>query len=327
MALNNSQYNAIMREYEQIRFDNKRKQNQKIAEIYEKVPEIQQIDEMLPSKAVQRYKDYLKQKDKKVLDDMGDELRLLKSKKENLLKNNGFDIDDLDMKYNCEICKDTGFVDNKKCTCFQKKAIDMLYRVSNLKSISENNSFENINYEYYDNSQIIPKVNMSTREYMTKVVDYCKKYVEEFTTNNSNLVLMGNTGVGKTFLSQSIGRALVEKYNFVVYIESTDLFDQLAKSKFEKSFEESESAINEYIKDCDLLIIDDLGTELTNTWTSSQLFYVINDRLDKGKATIISTNLSLAELRDLYSERVSSRIIGSYTSLTLYGDDIRKKTR
>ena len=156
---------------------------------------------------------------------------------------------------------------------------------------------------------------------------YCiaQEFVTSFADEFRNLFLYGDTGVGKTFLSNCIAKELIDRSFSVIYLTSFELFDTLAKSKFEK--EKAAESMCEHIFDCDLLIIDDLGTELANSFTISQLFLCLNERLLRRKSTIISTNLSLESLVDIYSERTFSRITSNYTMLKLTGDDIRIKKK
>ena len=152
-----------------------------------------------------------------------------------------------------------------------------------------------------------------------------KDFVNSFGESSRNLFLYGDTGVGKTFLSNCIAKELINRSFSVLYLSAFELFDPLAKSKFDK--DEDAAEMNEHIFDCDLLIIDDLGTELPNSFTVSQLFLCINERLVRRKSTIISTNLSLESLVETYSERTFSRITSNYTILKLTGDDIRIKKK
>ena len=172
---------------------------------------------------------------------------------------------------------------------------------------------------------VIPEIQMTVADYMRQVHTWCKEYVENFEKKGGNLIFTGSTGVGKTFLTNCIAKALIDQYQSVIYLSSNDLFDVFSKNKFHYDTEEEMKDMYQYILDCDLLIIDDLGTELNNTFVSSQLFYCINERLLRKKSTIISTNLSMTMLRDTYSDRISSRIISQYSIIPLYGDDIRTK--
>ena len=160
---------------------------------------------------------------------------------------------------------------------------------------------------------------------MKKAVAVAKEFVDTFEEEFCNLFFYGDTGVGKTFLSNCIAKELMDRSYSVIYLSSFELFDTLAKSKFGK--DDTADQMNEHILDCDLLIIDDLGTELANSFTVSQLFLCLNERILRRKSTIISTNLSLESLVQIYSERTFSRITSNYTMLKLTGDDIRIKKK
>ncbi len=148
-----------------------------------------------------------------------------------------------------------------------------------------------------------------------------------FTTNMGICCLRGLQGLERPFLTNCIARELIDRYYSVIYLSANDLFEVFSKNRFEYQAEEEIKGMYQYILDCDLLIIDDLGTELNNSFTSSQLFYCINERLNSSKSTIISTNHPLNELRDRYTERVTSRLISKYTIIPLYGDDIRLRKK
>ncbi|HIW20696.1 MAG TPA: ATP-binding protein, partial [Candidatus Dorea intestinavium] len=152
-------------------------------------------------------------------------------------------------------------------------------------------------------------------------LDTCQDFVKTFQRTNDNLLLLGDTGVGKTYLSHCIAGALLKQSYSVVYLTASEFFDEMAKTRFDKKED------NGHIRDCDLLIIDDLGTELSNTFTNTEFFIVINDRLLRKKSTLISTNLSLEDIKTIYTERVFSRLTSNYTMLRLTGEDIRIKKK
>ena len=159
---------------------------------------------------------------------------------------------------------------------------------------------------------------------MQNIVSICHRFVDEFDTTYDNLLLFGDTGVGKTFLTNCIAKELIEQSHSVIYMSAVRFFDVLADASFHKgSSGTQESSVYRDFYDCDLLIIDDLGTELANSFTSSALFQCINERAIRRKPVIISTNLSLGSLRDIYSERVFSRIASNYKLLKIFGRDLR----
>ena len=324
MSLNNSQYNAIMRIYNQRQFQDKYEQDQRREEVYQKVPQIRQIEDEISSQAVRCARKLL-DGDTNAKEELKQHIEDLREQKEVLLSAFGFPADYMEMHYACPECQDTGYVDGRKCRCFKKEEIRLLYSQSNIEEVLLRENFDSFSYEYYDDRVVIPEIQMTVADYMRQVHTWCKEYVENFEKKGGNLIFTGSTGVGKTFLTNCIAKALIDQYQSVVYLSSNDLFDVFSKNKFHYDTEEEMKDMYQYILDCDLLIIDDLGTELNNTFVSSQLFYCINERLLRKKSTIISTNLSMTMLRDTYSDRISSRIISQYSIIPLYGDDIRTK--
>ncbi len=324
MSLNNSQYNAIMRIYNQRQFQDKYEQDQRREEVYQKVPQIRQIEDEISSQAVRCARKLL-DGDTNAKEELKQHIEDLREQKEVLLSAFGFPADYMEMHYACPECQDTGYVDGRKCRCFKKEEIRLLYSQSNIEEVLLRENFDSFSYEYYDDRVVIAEIQMTVADYMRQVHTWCKEYVENFEKKGGNLIFTGSTGVGKTFLTNCIAKALIDQYQSVIYLSSNDLFDVFSKNKFHYDTEEEMKDMYQYILDCDLLIIDDLGTELNNTFVSSQLFYCINERLLRKKSTIISTNLSMTMLRDTYSDRISSRIISQYSIIPLYGDDIRTK--
>ena len=324
MSLNNSQYNAIMRIYNQRQFQDKYEQDQRREEVYQKVPQIRQIEDEISSQAVRCARKLL-DGDTNAKEELKQHIEDLREQKEVLLSAFGFPADYMEMHYACPECQDTGYVDGRKCRCFKKEEIRLLYSQTNIEEVLLRENFDSFSYEYYDDRVVIPEIQMTVADYMRQVHTWCKEYVENFEKKGGNLIFTGSTGVGKTFLTNCIAKALIDQYQSVIYLSSNDLFDVFSKNKFHYDTEEEMKDMYQYILDCDLLIIDDLGTELNNTFVSSQLFYCINERLLRKKSTIISTNLSMTMLRDTYSDRISSRIISQYSIIPLYGDDIRTK--
>lgn len=324
MALSNSQYNMIMRIYSQRQLENKHRQDLCRQQVYERIPQIRQIEDEISAQAVACAKRLLdgdtcaRQMLKQNIED-------LREQKEVLLASGGFSPDYMDMHYHCPECQDTGYINGQKCRCFKKEQIRLLYAQSNIEEVLERENFSAFSFEFYDRNKVIPEIRMTVADYMKQVYGWCREYVENFQDKGGNLIFTGSTGVGKTFLTNCIAKELIDRYQSVIYLSSNDLFDIFSKNKFHYETEEEMRDMYQYILDCDLLIIDDLGTELNNTFVSSQLFYCINERLLRKKSTIISTNLSMTMLRDTYSDRISSRIISKYSIIPLYGEDIRTK--
>lgn len=233
-----------------------------------------------------------------------------------LLVQAGFPKDYLTPHYVCPKCKDTGYIGNEKCSCFIQASIDLLYRESNITRYSSNETFDNFSLDFYSTEFTDPSTGLNSRDNAESVLSKCKDFVQHFPSGD-NILFYGDTGVGKTFLSNCIARALLDNAHSVLYMSAIELFDSFS------AYNEDDGGMQSQIEECELLIIDDLGTELSNTFTNSKLFHCINSRLLGGRSTIISTNFALNELMDAYSERIFSRISSSYKLLKLYGDDIR----
>lgn len=339
MAIDNSSYNAIMREYENIRANNRAAQVRRIEEVYEKIPEMKELNNSTGSVAVSRYKESLKS-GKLSINDLKNDIDGIKNKKEELLLSAGFPKDYMEITYDCKDCKDTGYIDGKKCHCLQLRIRKLLYAQSNLENILSKENFENFSFDYYDNKTILPGQNMTNAAYMEGVKRFCEKFADKYFKMNGskngvdtasdendrrNIIFSGNTGVGKTYLSNCIAKVLLDRYYSVIYLSAKELFEALVKVKLEKSEDQKYLLLIEEVYESDMLIIDDLGTELSNHFTTTEFFHIINRRVNTEKSTIISTNLSLDEMRDIYSERVTSRIRKSFMYIRLFGNDIRAK--
>lgn len=326
MALSNSQYNAIMRIYNQKQLKNKHDQDDRVKEVYGRIPQIRQIEDEISSQAVLCARRLL-DGDMTARETLKGKIEDLREQKAVLMGAYGYPPDYMEMRYFCSDCQDTGYIGGKKCHCFRKEQIKLLYAQSNIDDVIQKENFDTFTYQYYDDHEILPEIQMTVAAYMKQVYGWCKEFADHFKEKGGNLIFTGSTGVGKTFLTNCIAKQLIDDYQSVIYLSANDLFDVFSKNKFSYEPEEEIRDMYQYILDCDLLIIDDLGTELNNTFVSSQLFYCINERLLRKKSTIISTNLSLTMLRDTYSDRISSRIISQYSIIPLYGADIRTKKR
>ena len=314
----------IIRSYESKQLHNVREQEKRRSAAYARIPELQELHRTVASLSVQQARKLLLGEEN-ALAQLKEEIAFLSKREKDLLQEKGFPINYLELTYECSDCKDTGYIGNQKCHCFNKAIVDMLYTQSNLKNVLAKENFNTFSLAYYSDNHIDPKTGTSSLANIKKAYGVAKEFVETFGNEFRNLFIYGDTGVGKTFLSNCIAKELMEKSYSVLYLSSFELFDILAKSRFDK--DDTAGQMNDYIFTCDLLIIDDLGTELANSFTVSQLFLCLNERLLSQKSTIISTNLSLESLVDIYSERTFSRITSNYTILKLTGDDIRIKKK
>ncbi len=325
MALKNSQYYAIMRDYEQKRLKNHDIQTARYEEVYSRLPEFKTLDESISILSVQ-YGKKLLNGDDRALSSLKEELEILRASKKDLLASAGFPKDYLEPVYDCPDCRDTGYIGNQKCHCFKQAIIQLLYEESNIKEFPDEASFDNFSLDFYSSSHYDKTTGRSARAMMEDTLKICHRFIDTFGQEFQNLFFYGSVGVGKTFLSTCIAREIMEREFSVLYFSAPQLFSTLAQTKFDRNNSDAKN-MSEYIYNADLLIIDDLGSEYTNAFIAAQFFACINERLIHRKSTIISTNLSLESLADLYTERSFSRITSSYTLLKVIGDDIRIKKK
>lgn len=318
--LQNMQYDTIMREYNRRQTKNRKIQEEHIREIYSRFPRMAEIDREVSACSIQKAEALMSGAETGT-EDLRTTVRALSRERQDILAANGYPKNYMEPLYDCPLCEDTGYIDNEKCICFKKAAIDLLYSQSNLGEILEKENFEHFSFRYYSDTIKNEATGLTSYETARRAVDKAKSFVHNFDTSFGNLFLYGDTGVGKTFLSHCIAKELIDSTHWVVYFSAFDLFDLFARNTFDKSAREA--AWQEPVFDCDLLIIDDLGTELNNTFVTSQLFLCINERIMRGKSTIISTNLGLGLFKETYSERVFSRILSHYDMVPLVGEDIR----
>lgn len=320
MALSNSQYDEIFRTYDERQLHNQHVIERRTKEAYAQIPGLKEIDDAIASCSVAQARKLL-DGDSDALEELRQQLDAYRSKKAALLKEHGLSSDYFKPSYTCPDCKDTGYINGERCHCFKQAAIRMIYTQSNLKEVLEKENFNTFSYDYYSSEDINPATGRSSLDTIKDAVAKCHYFIDHFDDEFNNLYFYGDTGIGKTFLSNCIAKELLDRGYSVIYFTAFQLFDILGKDKFGRN--ENASDAHQNIFDCDLLIIDDLGTELSNSFTSSQLFLCLNERILRRKSTIISTNLRMNQLADIYSERVLSRISSSYTVMNLFGADIR----
>ncbi|MDO4976300.1 MAG: ATP-binding protein [Eubacteriales bacterium] len=323
MGVTSTQYREILNEYDQIRRDNELIQQNRQEEIYEKIPDIQTINETIASESIKAAKSMLFHPESKEQPALHDKIVSLTRQKRELLIRGGYPADYLDPIYRCSYCKDTGYVQQDRCFCFENKIRNILFEQSNLTEAIKEHNFDTFQIRYYSN-EIPAGAKLSPRQNMYKVLDLCKEYLKTFSSKpGQNLLIHGNAGVGKTFLSTCLAAEAIKAGHSVLYLTSYQLFEQLAEYTFHR--EKNQENPRPLLMDTDLLIIDDLGTEMNNSFINSELFLCINERILNKKSTIINTNFSLKQINQTYTERISSRLIQFYTILHIYGEDIRIK--
>lgn len=325
MGLSNTQYRDIMFRYDQTRMKNQRVLDRRYQALFQEIPELERVQNDIMGLSLSQARQELLHPDQaKQTENMYQQKRSdLLLKKAELLREHGYPANYLSAIYDCSDCQDTGYIRSEPCHCLRQAETLALYESSNLMTVLESENFDTFDEMYYNDTEVNENLSLTPRENIQKVRDVCLDFIKHFDEAYDNLILYGPTGVGKTFLTHCIAKQLLDTSHTVLYLTSLELFDILEKNKFNKEDASTSNEQISYILNSELLIIDDLGTELVNSFTTSQLFYFIEERHMYQRSTIISTNLSFQELRDRYSERIFSRFTGYYNFLMIIGDDIR----
>lgn len=282
---------------------------------YEKAPELLKIDNEIQKTSVKilgaamQGKDGLSEK----IATIRKEVNALKEKRSEILEACGLDRNFTDYKYVCNICKDHGFVNGQPCICRKKELTKRQLEASGLGKLLDTQSFESFSLEYY-----------TEKEEIKELVSYLENYVKSFGNNSASLLFVGATGLGKTHLSTAIARALIEKGHNVVYETAQNIFSDFEKDRFRDHYDMGYEMLGDRYLNCDLLIIDDLGTEMVTSYSVACLYNIINTRLNRGLPIIASTNLSSGEIRKIYHDRITSRLFGEFSIQKFVGSDIRK---
>lgn len=235
-----------------------------------------------------------------------------------IMEDNGIPETDGEPKYDCPICSDRGYTGSKMCDCLRRALIDETFRTSGIGELIKTQSFETFSTEYY-------KDDRAALEAAELSLVLCRQFADGFSAGSGeNILMIGATGLGKTHLSTSVAKAVIERGFDVVYETAQNIFRDFEKQQFGKRDPEAEDLTSKYF-DCDLLIIDDLGTELKSSFTVSCLYNMINTRLNRKASMIVNTNLTQKELRERYEDRITSRLFGEFSTLLLKGKDIRSR--
>lgn len=318
MGYNPINYARIRKEYESKYLRAREAANIRRSEALFAIPELEEIDKALGKtgliimNAAMQGDDVAQKIEQARMENLA-----LQEKKKQLLLANGFPADYTDVKYECPLCQDEGFYDFKICKCMKKKLVEAAYESSGMAHLLRSQSFDNFDLAYYAED---PR----TATHMKRVLEITKSYAESFdSAKGSNMIFMGGTGLGKTHLSTSIARTVIDQGCDVFYAGAITFFSDFEMQRYGNSAGGETGLGTAQYFDCDLLIIDDLGTEVINQFTTSVLYNVINTRLSRKKSTIINTNFSQDDLRAKYADRITSRIFGEYRVIPFVGRDVR----
>lgn len=328
MAIKTDIYKSALRDYDSIKSASEAVRSDMKKKIYDINPRLSEIDNEINFVGINAAKEIIKNpKDKdKISFKLKERLYELNTEKNMIYSELGINEEYFDNAYKCKKCKDTGFINGKECSCFRQYLIKKAYGRSLLNGVSNNETFDRFNLDYYSKN-MRDKNGLTYYENMRIVYTSCFKFVECFKKEYSNLLLMGKTGLGKTFLCNSVAKAVLDRGFTVIYLSAGRLFKTLQEEQFNNNDDTEFSSFFDDVLSVDLLIIDDMGTEFPTVLTGSQLFNILNERIVNKRPTVISTNMMPEGIKELYSDRVLSRLTDSFEFLKLTGEDIRMKKR
>ncbi len=323
MSINNNIYKEASDIITQRRIDAELylEERQRIAE--SKCPEIAMINAQLAQTGIKLFESLSNGEDIKaqIAKLEAENLEAQKMLKKALIAN-GFREDHLEIKHTCEKCNDTGYFENKRCDCFFELVSQLSAKHLNSTSMLKLCSFDTFDLDYYKGLKTPDGTDVFER--MKSVFEYCKNYAENFSPDSCGIFMLGQTGLGKTHLSLAIAEKVISKGYSVAYDSIINFLMQVERDHFRRSDTDTLPMLLEV----DLLILDDLGSEYeNNSFYASTIYNIINTRLNNGLPTIISTNLSPAQLQKRYDDRIISRLFSMFDYLRFFGEDIRQKRR
>ena len=326
MATRTQIYKEVLREYDALRTQKAAELRERRETLYQKFPRLEEIERELSLLGVSTAKLVLMQPESRevALAELREKQEALKAERSALLAKHCLSPSLLQVEYVCENCKDTGYRGDTQCSCMKHKLMDRLYDQSNVRDIIKLENFDTFDLRMFSD-QVVAAEGISPRDNALRNLRMAMAFAEDFT--GGNLLLYGGSGRGKTFFCNCIAKEVLEKGKTVLYLTAGQLFRQLEELRFHRDEEEESLDWDAELLDADLLIIDDLGTEFATMFTASELFRIINDRKLRKRPVVISTNLDYQALMEQYSDRVMSRIIGEYTVMKCFGDDIRMKKK
>lgn len=322
MATRTQIYKEVLREYDALRTQKAAELRERRERLYAKLPRLEEIEQELALLGASTAKLVLLQPEARetALAELKEKQKTLQAERAELMAKNCLSPSLLNLEYACDKCKDTGYVENTPCACMKHKLMDRLYDQSNVRDVVRLENFDTFDLRLFSEN-VIQAEGISPKENAQKNLRTAMAFAEDFT--GGNLLLTGDSGTGKTFLCNCIAKDVLEQGKTVLYLTAAQLFRRLEEMRFHRDEEEETLDWDAELLEADLLIIDDLGTEFATMFTASELFRIINDRKLRKRPVVISTNLGYKALMDQYSDRVMSRLIGEYTTLKFFGDDIR----
>lgn len=320
MSILDSKYDEIKKIYDDRRTNHSKQQLARKAEVETKVKGFKELEDRVIDISMEYGRTKIKYKnDPELTGSLSkkyhEEIMDIRMKKKKLLLDAGYPYDYLELTYDCSKCLDTGYIDSEKCSCYRKIEAEFLYDYSNIRDLLERNNFETMSSEFYTGDELTVFKN---------AVMTCKNYINNFNSDFRNLLFIGEVGVGKTFLSSCVAKELIDKGASVIFFSATQLFQTISNVLYDK---ETLSDFMNTLYTVDLLIIDDLGTEMTNDFVRSYLLSIISERALRRKSMIYTSNKTLEDIREKYSDRVFSRMYDDCEIIQLECKDIRAQKR
>lgn len=324
MGYNKENFKRIREEYATKAFLAQEDADRRRTELYGQIPQLRELDERLSAFGLRIMQAALHSGNtERAIASLREENERIGAERAELLKKYHYPPDYTEPRYECRDCRDTGYVGIKMCQCMRQRLVIAGMVSSGLSGLMKQQSFENFSLDYY-------RQNPQEYRLMSHNFETVKQYATQFTLNADadmpkSLLFLGGTGLGKTHLSTAVARTVIERGYDVYYNSAVGMISDFEFRRFGNGVAQSEGDNTAHYTECDLLIIDDLGTEVVNQFTLSCLYHVINTRLNLGMPTLISTNLTSNELRKNYNDRITSRLMGEYLLIPFYGADVRKQ--
>ncbi len=320
MGYNKEDYKKVKSEYETKYLRARALADERRRELHEKFPDVWQIDKTLGGTG----KDIMKVitsnggNTEQKIEEIKERNQKLVERRNDILRSGGYPADYSDIKYECEKCDDSGYVDGKMCSCMKKALVLAGYESSGIGGLMKTQSFDNFSLEYYKEG--------GKPEYMKQFFGALRRFAENFDKDTyQNFLLYGPTGLGKTHLSTAVAKTVIDRGFDVLYVTSVGMLRDFEQKRFGNGDGQGKDTDRYYT--ADLLIIDDLGTEIVNQFTLSCLYDIINSRINNRRSTFINTNLLQKEIEAKYNDRITSRLFGEYYPIPFLGVDIRRQKR
>lgn len=324
MGYSNSVYKAASDTLHERRLNAEKAAERRKEEVYKKFPRVKELEKQISVGGIKTARAVLAGGEvKDAVSKLRDQNLAMQAEVKRILTDNGYPANYFEPKYFCKKCEDKGYCDingkTVRCSCMKSALVTCACAELNRYAPLSLSTFESFDLEYYDKS-INSKVKTSPYEHMSKVFRFCQNYADNFSKNSESILMSGETGLGKTHLSLAIANEVIKKGYGVVYASAPPIISKLEKEYFSSDKDDS---LFSMLADCDLLIIDDLGTEFYSQFAVSQFYNLFNSRMLSNKPIIINTNLTITELKEKYTDRFVSRICGNARQLDFLGRDIR----